>query len=127
MVQWCWDQIINICASQIPIINLQVDLNPRESQESIKGKDFPKLHEQWGWCFAGISTDTFGGQDYQQNSIIEELFSTTGPGDKLRIEYSENDIRHMKKLIEAESNGFAPLQRGNSEHWNSSKQRERYP
>lgn len=58
-------------------------------------------------------------QDFQQNSVLQELYANTIVGDKLGIEYMDNDIRLLKKKIEIEtSNRFAPLLRTNSKHWN---------
>lgn len=101
----------NIRASQIPSINLQVELNPREDRKALR-----KIISQS--CNSDDNTTSDSGlQGFQQNTILQDLYAHQLVGDKLGIEYTDNDLRQMKKLIEVEtSNRFAPLLRSNSKH-----------
>lgn len=101
----------NIRASQIPSINLQVELNPKEARKALRAW----ISQSYGSASDENITSPSASQGYKQNSILQELYSTTVVGDKLGIDYSDKDLRHMKKLIEA--NRFAPLLRSNSNHW----------
>ncbi|KAH7835323.1 hypothetical protein Vadar_025032 [Vaccinium darrowii] len=101
----------NIRASQIPSINLQVELNPREARKALRKRTSQS-------CDSADNTNGVSGlQSFQQNIVLQELYANTIVGDKLGIEYTDIDIRYMKKLIEVEtSNRFAPLQWSNSKH-----------
>lgn len=104
--------INNMRASQIPSINLLVELNPKEARKALRARISQSCGSASDENIAGPSAS----QGYNQNSILQELYSTTVVGDKLGIDYSDKDLRHMKKLVEDSTNRFAPLLRSISNH-----------
>lgn len=92
MGQWCWGP------SQIPSIKLQVDLTSKEARKVLRARISQSCENT-----SAINTiSPAASQGYNKNSILQELYSTTIAGDRLGIDYSDKDTRHLKNLIEVE-------------------------
>lgn len=74
-----WDSNNKIHVSQIPSINLQVELNPREARKELRARISQSCMNDDDNAIVENSTDISSWQEYQPNSILQELFFTEEP------------------------------------------------
>ncbi|KAF7126497.1 hypothetical protein RHSIM_Rhsim11G0186100 [Rhododendron simsii] len=108
---------VSLRASQLPEINLHIELNPSAARRNIRSQQLE----------ASVSTDgddidgyIMGFQEQEQDAVEKELQNTMLAGNTLGIKFGNSGILRMKKMIENESiamkasiknNPFAPLLR----------------
>lgn len=100
-----------IRASQLPTINLQVDLNPKDARKALRKRIRESSMSQEASEYVE-NTINFVSQGQKHDPILSELYATTKVGDKLGIALSNEDVLDLENMILSE-NRFAPLQRSN--------------
>lgn len=102
----------DIRVSQLPSINLQVDLNPKEARKALrkKARDECTNSESCEYISNSINA-AIQGQVY--NQTLRELEATAEVGRIIGVKFSNTDLLDIEKMIEKDSNRFALLQRSN--------------
>lgn len=88
----------SIRPSQLPSINLQVELNPKEARKILR----KRIREE---------ASSPESSEFIRNTLNEELEATAEAGRIIGVGFSNTDLLVMEKLIGKESNRFALLQR----------------
>ncbi|KAF7115527.1 hypothetical protein RHSIM_RhsimUnG0052900 [Rhododendron simsii] len=112
-----YESNVSLRASQLPDINLHIELNPSAVRRNIRSQQFE----------ASVSTEEddidgyiIGSQEQEQDAIEKELQHTILAGNTLGIKVRNSGILRMKKMIENEAlalkasmknNTYAPLMR----------------
>lgn len=87
--------------SQLPSINIQVDLNPKEARRILR----KRIRDE-------VSSPE--SSDFIRNKLNAELEATAEAGRIIGVEFTNVDLLMMEKLIGKENNRFAPLHRSTS-------------
>lgn len=104
----------SIWESQLPSINLQVNLNPKEARKAL----WKRIRESSLSYEASESVENtlnFVSQGQQHDPILSELHATTKVGETLGIDSTNKVVLDIEKMILLE-NRFFPLQKS-TPHW----------
>ncbi|KAI8524644.1 hypothetical protein RHMOL_Rhmol13G0164500 [Rhododendron molle] len=106
------DHISNSSHGLLGVIELEVDLNPRNIRKSIRSQAYEE-------CMSSNEV-TYDDEEFrnatqeQQLDVVEqELQDTIIAANILGIEYVDTDVRRMRRMIETEAKGLQQLQRNN--------------
>lgn len=98
-------------ASQLPSLNIQVDLNPKEARKALRKKIRESCMSQETTEFVE-NTINFITQGQGESQVAKELQATIDAGKILGIKFNSKDLLVMEKTIELENNNrFAPFVR----------------
>lgn len=112
-----YDSNVILRASQLQSINLHVDINPSAVRKNIRSQQLEATLSNDG---DDIDSYIIASQEQEQISLDKELQSTIIAGNNLGINFRDDGILRMKKMIEIETkalkaslknNSFAPLLR----------------
>lgn len=112
-----YDSNVSLRASQLPDINLHVELNSSAVRRNIRSQQLQASESIEGDDIDGY---IIGSQEQEQDAIEKELQHTISAGNTLGIKMDNSGIRRMREIIEEESralkasiktNPFAPLMR----------------
>ncbi|KAF7113188.1 hypothetical protein RHSIM_RhsimUnG0151500 [Rhododendron simsii] len=112
----------NIRASQIQGINIEVNLQPRDTKKASRKARRRNLYEgslslsDKEYYEEYVSDSDLEGQE--QDMTSDELRTTIALGNTLEIDFAKSDILKMKNMIEMEAKEYFLIQRNNNPYSN---------